>query len=241
MMHKTKGIVLHSIKYSETSVIVKIYTELFGLQSYLFKGIHGRTSKFRPVYFQTLTLLDMEVYHRQKHNIQSAKEIRFAYPYQQIPYDIRRSSVALFMNELIYKSIREEEANPSLFGFLWQALLQLDTLEDHLGCFHLVFCMQLTRFLGIMPHNNYSADAPIFNLRDGNFQAGIPEHHSCLNLPESQSFHLLLTTPLELYGTLSFSPAIRNRLLETMITYYQLHLPGFKGLQSHHVLHSVLS
>ncbi len=241
MMHKTKGIVLHSINYSETSVIVKIYTERFGLQSYLFKGVHRKTSKFKPVFFQPLSLLEMEVYHKHKNTIQSAKEVRFSYPYQQIPYDIRKSSVALFINELIYKSIREEESNPALFSFLWQSFLQLDTIQENIGCFHLVFAMQLTRFLGIQPRDNYSGDYRIFMLSDGAFRAGIPMHPNDLDPEESRYFHLLFTTPLELFSTISLSHAVRNRFIEVILRYYQLHLPGFKGLKSHQVLQGVLS
>jgi len=241
MLHKTRGIVLHSVRYSETSVIVKIYTELFGLQSYLFKGIRSKKSKTRPALLQPLTLLAMEVYHKQKNNIQSAKEILIAYPYQHIPFDIRKSSIALFMNELVYKSIREEESNPLLFRFLWQTLLQLDTLEENIGSFHLIFAMLLTRHLGIFPQDNFSDENNIFHLRDGNFQAGIPQHPYFLDPQKSQSFYLLLSTPLELSGNISFNQDTRSILLEAINTYYQFHLPGFKGLQSHHVLHSVLS
>ncbi len=241
MMHKTKGIVLHSTKFSETSVIVKIYTEIFGLQSYIFRGIHSKKSKFKSVCFQTLSLLEMEVYHKQKSNIQSAKEIRFAYPYQQIPFDIQKSSVALFINELIYKSIREEEANPTLFSFLWQSFLQLDTMEENAGCFHLVFAMQLTRHLGIQPQNNYSSSNDLFHLRDGNFQSKMSGDPNYLDPNESRIFFLLSTTPLELFSTIFLDTDTKNHLLETIIKYYQLHLPGFKGLKSHLVLHSVLS
>ena len=222
-------------------MIVKIYTALFGLQSYLFKGIRTKTSKIRPGFFQPLTLLDMEVYYKQKNNIQSAKEVFIAYPYQQIPFDIRKSSIGLFINELVYKSIREEESNPVLFSLLWQTLLQLDTLEENVGCFHLVFAMHLTRHLGIFPQENFSPENNIFDLKEGYFREGIPGHSSFLDPGQSKCFHLLLTTPLALYSNIHFNPVIRSSLLETIISYYQFHLPGFKGLQSHHVLHSVLS
>ena len=110
MLQKTRGIVLHSVTYSETSLVVKIYTEAFGLQSYLLKGAKGKRSSFRPVFFQPLNLLDAVVYKNEKTALQSMKEVQLAHPFRSIPFDIRKSSIALFLNEILYKSIREEEA-----------------------------------------------------------------------------------------------------------------------------------
>ena len=128
MLHKTRGIALHTVKFSETSIIAKIYTELFGLQSYLIKGIRKQHSRIKPGLFQPLTILDLTVYHKETGSLQSLKEVHNLYPYQSLPFDIMKSSIALFMNELIYKSIREEEPNQELFDFLFDACIDLDSL-----------------------------------------------------------------------------------------------------------------
>jgi len=244
MLHSTRGIVFHSTRYAETSLIVKIYTALFGLQSYLVRGVRNPKSKIKPGLFQPLTLLDLVVYHKERNSLQSVKEIRLAHPYQSIPYDIRKSSVVLFMNELVYKSIKEEEPNPSLFEFLWGACLELDGTSNPVSNFHIWVALQLCNHLGIFPQSNYSSRFPIFNLREGMFQPAIPEHPHYLDQRSSLLLHSLLEScrsgPYQSSEKL-IKPDERNHILETILLYYQLHLPGFKGLQSHHILHTVLS
>ncbi len=254
MLHSTRGIVFHSVKYSETSVIVKIYTELFGIQSYIFKGIHRAGSKIKPALFQSLTLLDLEVNHREKQSIQHAREIRLALPYQSIPFDIRKSSLALFINELVYKTIREEEANPALFEFLWASCRELDTTAIPVSAFHLFFALHFCHYLGIFPLANYSEKLPWFNLREGQFQATVPGHPHYLEPGKGKLFNALLAEcnreedengepaawrNSEIFAALRAET--RNELLETILLYYRLHLPGFMGLQSHHILHDVLA
>jgi DNA repair protein RecO (recombination protein O) len=249
MLHATKGIVFHTIKYSETSIIVKIYTELFGIQSYLFKGIRSSKSKIKPGLFQSMTLLDLVVYHKENQSLQSAREVHISHPFKTIPFDIRKSSILLFINELVYKVIREEEANPGLFGFLWESCFRLDETDDHVSTFHLEFAAILMHHLGIFPHDNYSGQYNIFNLREGMFQASIPDHPQYLAPLQSMMFHQLLEAcrpdAMSEGAMQRFSlfpdPASRSNLLETMLRYYQLHLPGFKGMQSHLILHDVLA
>ncbi len=231
MLHSTKGIVFHSLKYSETSVIVKIYTELFGLQSYLFKGIRSQKSKTRPGLFQSLTLLDLVVYHKEKHTLQSAKEVRLAIPYKSIPFDIRKSSVALFINELVYKAIREEEANGELFEYLWQTCIELDQAEENIATFHIYFMARLMHYLGIFPQDNHSAALPVFNMREGLFQASVPGHPDYLDPLLSAKLHDLLKA----------CSVPDTSLLAPLLVYYRLHLPGFREMQSHHILHDVLA
>jgi DNA repair protein RecO (recombination protein O) len=241
MLHSTKGIVFHSLKYSETSVIVKIYTELFGIQSYMIKGIRNAKSKIKPGLFQSLTLLDLVVYHKEKQSLQSVKEVSLAHPFSTIPFDIRKSSVALFINELVYKAIREEEPNPELFDFLWQSCLRLDETEESVSWFHIIFAFQLMQFLGILPQNNYSSKYPIFNLREGLFQLTTPEHPQYLDSRDSDIFASVLNqSRIPHPGSRLPHPGSRDQLLETILLYYELHLPGFKGVQSHHILHDVL-
>jgi DNA repair protein RecO (recombination protein O) len=254
MLHSTKGIVFHTLKYSESSIIVKIYTELFGIQSYLFRGVRGRGAKVKPGLFQPLTLLELVVYHKEQRTLHSVKEVCLGHPYQNIPSDIRKSSVLLFINELAYKSIREEEANPPLFEFLWASCLHLDETRDPVTNFPLLFALHLCHYLGIFPQTNHSSQFPVFNLREGLFQPSIPDHPHYLDPDHSSIFYSMLTTPflrpddrinpaLEPLpaGINSIGPATRKRLLDTLLLYYQLHLTGFKGLHSHHILHDVLS
>ena len=241
MLVNTKGIVLHSIKYSETSIIVRIYTEAAGLQSYLFKGIRSPKSKTKAGLFQPLTLLEVVASIRENAGLHIAKEVRLFQPYMGIPFDIRKSSIALYMNELLYKAIREEEANTELFNFMWKSCLLLDSTEDNLNCFPLVFTSELTRYLGIRPQAGYSELKPVFNLRESHFQTLIPEKDSYIMPEYGSQFQSLITASLENQSALHFKPSVRRSFMDSLLMYYHIHLPGFKSMNSHHILHSVLA
>jgi len=241
MLYKTRGIVLHSVKYSESSLIVKIYTETFGLQSYLLKGIRRQKSKTKPALFQPLTLLDLVVYHTEKSSLHPVKEVRLAVPTHSTSSDIRKSSIALFLAELVYRTIREEEANPALFGFLWNAIILLDTTEESFSNFHLLFAVKLCRFAGFQPQGNRTEHNRFFHLREGSFHSRYASPDECLDEHQSDLFLKLIETELSQMSYLSFSAKARSELLEKIIRYYRFHLPGFKEIRSHEVLHTVLS
>jgi DNA repair protein RecO (recombination protein O) len=240
MLHSTRGIVLHTIKFSETSLIAKIYTELFGVQSYLIKGIRKQKAKIRPTLLQHLTLVDLIVYHKEKNSLQTIKEIQIAFPYKSIPFDIRKSSLALFINELLYKSIREEEANRKLFDFIWGSCIYLDETTRSTNYFHLWFIVHLTAYLGFIPQMNYSEQKKIFNMKEGVFQETPPGHEYFMDELSSAFFYKLFSLTSEEDSLLSFPLEERNLMVEKILLFYRLHLSGFTGLRSHHILHTVL-
>ncbi|MBC8314229.1 MAG: DNA repair protein RecO [Bacteroidetes bacterium] len=241
MLYKTRGIVLHSIKYSETSLIVKAYTETFGLQSYLLKGARSPKSKIRPVLFQPLTLLDLVVYNKEKSTLHSIKEVKPAAHFHSIPSDIRKSSIVLFLAELIYKSIREEEPNSALFEFLWHSLLLLENIEEPFSSFHLLFAIKLSRYLGFQPQQNRSEYNRFFHLREGSFQSVFNTHDDCMDETQSVWLFRLMKTDLDQLSLLNIPAKIRNPLLDKILVYYQSHLPGRITFRSHEVLHTVLA
>lgn len=241
MILDTKGIVLHAIKYSETSLIVHIYTEAFGLQSYLIKGVRQPNSRFRSGLFQPLTLLDMVVYHQEKSSLRQAKELKIAEPCYSITADIRKSSIALFLAELIYRSIKEEETNPALFSFIWHSILLLDASEKGLSGFHLLFTIKLSRYLGFFPQTNRTEVQRFFHLREGSFTPLFSDPEECLDESMSSWVHQLAGSDMDQFSLLSVPAAIRQPLLEKLLLYYHLHLPGMKRVRSHEILHTVLS
>jgi DNA repair protein RecO (recombination protein O) len=240
MLQSTKGIVLHTVKYSETSLIAKIYTETFGLQSYIIKGIRKQKSKTRPAILQHLSLVNMVVYHRERATLHTLKEIQIAYPYSGIPFDIRKSSLALFINELLYKSIREEEPNPGLFGFIWESCLRLDASGGPFIHYPHWYAIHLTAWLGFMPRNNYSVRNRFFDLQEGLFVASVPAHQQFLDAELSGYLHKLIGLPFDELPALKIPAELRGLFLEKIILYYQVHLSGFTGLRSHQILHTVL-
>lgn len=241
MLHKTRGIVLHTINYAETSVVAKVYTELYGLQSYLINGVRNKKAKFKANLLQPLSLLDMIVYHKERNGLQRVSELRPIVPLNTIPYDITKSSIALFLNEILYKAIREEEVNLNLFDFIFNSTCILDLQTKDLKNFHLLFMMQLSKYLGFFPLGKYTDSTPYFNLKEGLFQALKPHHSFYLDAPLSQFIYTLMLGSYQTLNEIALSKTQRKELLQKIIHYFELHLTGFSDIKSHLVLEEVMS
>ncbi|MCF8296510.1 MAG: DNA repair protein RecO [Saprospiraceae bacterium] len=240
MLYKTKGIVIHQIKYSETSVIVKIYTELFGLKSYILRGVRKNKSKIKSNILQPLTLVELDVYNKEKSDIQQLREIRNIHQFVSLPFEIHKSSIALFIAEILYKSIKEEEPNKNMFEFIFNSIIFLDTSENKILDFHLLFALQLTRYLGFHPQGKYSETNGFFDMEEGIFKSNLPRHPYFIDKPLSENFYQLIISPYENLEFLKISNESRKLLLDKIIQFYKLHLPGIKDIKSHHILAEVL-
>jgi len=238
MIVNTKGIVLKSIKYSESSVIVKIFTESFGLQSYIIKGVRSKKVKMKAALFQPLQLLNLSASHRENKNLNFINEAGVAHAYQSIPFDAAKLSVLLFLNEILIRSIKEETSNANLFDWLWKSLIWYDLTEPSSSDFHLIFLMQLTKFLGFYPKNPISSST-YFDLLEGVFVNSEPPHPHYISGSFAEKFHHLNTVSFNQLHELSFSTRQRRKMLSTLITYYQLHLPGFGEVKSLLVLQQI--
>jgi DNA repair protein RecO (recombination protein O) len=151
MIFKTRGIVFRFTKFRETSIIVTIFTELFGLQSYIVNGVRSKTAKNKIALYQPLTLLNLVVYHREKANIERIKEIQCLYPFQSLTADVKKSTMAMFIVELLNKTVKEESHAKEMFAFLAEALIALDRLTSGFENFHIIFMIRLSRLLGFGP------------------------------------------------------------------------------------------
>lgn len=240
-LHTTHGIVFHHLNYGETSIIARIYTERFGLQSYIVKGVRSKKSRIRQNLFQPGTLVEMVVYRKENRTLQHIREIRHDYLYESLFRDVRKSSVMLFIMEILSKAIHEEEANQGLFDFIYHSLLTLDKLTSHFASFYLVFLIKLTRHLGFYPRENYSSGRTYFNLNEGEFQAGALLAGLYIEPPLSETFFRLLHTPYESLDNFSLTLSNRNELLDKILTYYSLHSPYVRDIQSHLILREVFS
>jgi DNA repair protein RecO (recombination protein O) len=240
MLHKTRGIVFQSIKYSESSNIVKIYTEAFGLKSYMVRGLRTSKSKKNLSKFQHLSLLDMVVYQNDKKNLQNIKEVKSAFVFNSIPFDIVKSSMVLFLNEMLLKSIKEEESNPELFGFLFDSILGLDQLKKPPNNFHLLFALQLTKHLGFFPQSD-DENAEVFDLQEGRFVQRQPFHPDFIEGHNCRLFKNSLSVMPCDCNLIQVSNKDRMQLLATIVHYFKLHVPGFGTLKSIEVLHAIFS
>jgi DNA repair protein RecO (recombination protein O) len=153
LLHKTRGIVFRFTKYGETSIIVTIFTELFGLQSYIVNGVRSKSAKGQIALYQPLMLLDLVVYHKENANILRIKEVKCFHQYASLLTDIRKSTQALFLNEIINKAIKEQSHAQDICSFLFDSFEVLDRLTSNYENFHLIFLIKLSRFLGFGPHH----------------------------------------------------------------------------------------
>ncbi len=153
MLYKTRGIVFRFTKYGETSIIVNIFTDMFGLQAYIVNGVRSKTAKNKIALFQPLTLLDMVVYHRDMANINRIKELKCLYPFQSLNTNIKKSAIALFINEVVNRTIKEESQALEIFDFLYFSISNLDRMDEGFENFHLLFLLKLSRYLGFGAHH----------------------------------------------------------------------------------------
>jgi DNA repair protein RecO (recombination protein O) len=151
VLHKTKGVVFRFTKYGETSIIVNIFTELFGLQSYIVNGVRSSSKSNKIALFQPLTLLDLVVYHKENANILRIKEVKCYHPYRTVTSEIRKSAIAMFINEVLNKAVKEQSHAGEIHEFIASSLIALDQHQKPEN-FHLLFLLGLSKHLGFGPN-----------------------------------------------------------------------------------------
>ncbi len=237
MQIKTKAIVISSIKFQEKSLIVKCFTQSSGLKSYFVRNaFSGRKSNQKIAYFQPLSILEIEAVHKNKGTLENFKEIKISTPFQTIHSDIYKSTMVLFLSEVFYHSIHEEEKNEPLFNFLETALLWLDH-HDEIANFHLILLLEATKYLGFYPDVS-NMDLTYFEMREGNFTPFIgvdtlTEHQTNLF---KKLIHLKFDNNQKVFHVLE-----RQIILKNLMDYYRFHLDGFRNPKSLEVLKEVFS
>lgn len=248
ILHKTKGIVLKTSKYGETSVIVTVYTDKLGLQSYLVSGVRSgsKRSGNKAVFFQPAALLDMVVYHNELRTLNRVREFKFSCIYQHLFSDVIQNGVALFMVELLHKTLRQPEANEDLFGFMEDSLRALDSATPAITAnFPAFFAVHLCSILGFSPGMPPAAlrQSPhlLLDLQSGEFKDTPPAHHYYADREATLLIMELLQArlPVELANIRSSSRK-RSEVLDLLETYYALHLPDFGRLRTLPVLRAIL-
>jgi DNA repair protein RecO (recombination protein O) len=219
MLHKTKGVVFRYTRYGDTSIIVTIFTELFGLQTYILNGVRSASPKSKMALYQPLMLLDMVVYHRENAGIMRIKEVKCLYPYRSLMSDVKKSSIALFINEVINRSVKEESHANELCDFLINALTTLDQVDKPEN-FHLAFLIRLSKYLGFGPQNS---DEIL-----GGRLVSEAEEVVLKNLLATGNYNI----PMNYQA--------RKSLLEALLRFYSTHIDSFGEMKSVQVLHDVL-
>jgi DNA repair protein RecO (recombination protein O) len=240
MLHKTRAIVFKTTDYGESSVIVQLFTEKFGLQSYIINGVKKPKAKVTRNMLQPLHLLDVVVYHKANTSIQRIAELKNAPVLLSIPYDVVKSCIAIFLNEVLYKAVKQQGEDENLFGFIFSSIEWLDHQTESLGNFHLLFLVQLTRYLGFYPDATFAANADYFDMKNGIFSRYKPDSVSYLSPPHTQFFYQLIGCSFEECPKLNIGSDERRYLLGKLLEYYAMHIESFGSIRSLGVLEEVM-
>jgi DNA repair protein RecO (recombination protein O) len=237
MLVKTKAIVLSSLKYQEKSLIVKCFTESDGLKSYFVPSAYSNKKVNQKIaYFQPLTIIEIEANHKNKGTLEHFKEIRLAHSYHSINTNVVKSTIVIFLSEILHHAIKEEEKNQSLFSFLKTALLWFDTHQETTN-FHLILMMEVTKYLGFYPDLT-ELDFPYFDIKEGYFTPF--QSINSLTEHETHLFKRLLQLKFDSDQKI-FAGIERQLLLKILLDFFTLHLDGFKKPKSLDVLTEVFS
>ena len=238
MLVKTPGIVLHTIKYSETSIICKIFTEALGLQSYLVQGVRASSKTNKAALFRPLSILDLVVYDKKESKgLQRLKEYNRGFIYTDMPFNILKSTQAMFVTEVLYHSIKEGQHDPEMYEFISNWLMNLDQTQGKAVNAHLIFLVELSAHLGFRPEGDFTERTPVFDIVQGQYVPNPPNHHHYLDEQQGR----LLAEMLKGRVDYRMSGQERSLLLERLIDFYRYHMDGFPELRSHKILREVLS
>lgn len=226
MLYKTRGLVLNFTEYRETSIIVRIFTEEFGLQSYIENGVRTSKGKGKIALFQPLTLLEMVVYHKPEKTLSRISEARCPKPFYHIPTDIRKTTIAIFLSEILSLTLKEHTENKPLFAFISESLEQLEEMEAAVENFHLCFMINLSHYLGFGPASSQDISG---QLR----QEGILLDKASEDILQ----HLILNKSAE---NLIISRSQRGKVLDFMIDFYRLNIDTIQTIKSVAILKEIL-
>lgn len=241
MLHKTRGIILSNQKYSESSVILKVYTDVFGVQSYILNSVRKNKPKHKPALLEPISFVNLVVYHKSNVQIHRIKEIELLYNYKTVPFELKKSSIMIFLKEVLSKSIHEDVGNAELFDFIFKAFVYLDENLRGMSSFHLLFMIKLSAFLGFFPNSNYNKTNCYFNIKEGMYQAELPPAQYAMDRNASYFFSKLLHFDFENLKELNLTKEMKSLLLHKIIAYYSYHLPYFKDIKSHEILENIFN
>lgn len=241
MLQATRGLVFHVSRYSDSSGIVRIFTEQTGLQSFIVRSLFSRNARIKPALFGHLTLLDLVVDNKPGRSLQYIREASLNRPFHEITDDMVRSSILLFINEVLYKSVREEEANQSLFDFIENSLQYLNDPDIPVNSFHLLFLVRLSEHLGFGTTHSLTGEGDHFDMLAGLPDVNDPGHSYVIM---GESLKLLKEISLMDYPALlnlSAPRTVRLELLNSLLDFFRIHLPEMAELKSVKVLHEIMS
>jgi DNA repair protein RecO (recombination protein O) len=241
MLEKTKGIVLHQIKYTDSGIVTQIYTRKFGRQSFLIKGMRNKKTGKHNINFQPLFILDMELYYKAAREMQTLKEFSVSFAPYDIYSNIKKSSVAIFLGEVLTSVLKEETPHDEMFEYIEESIMYFENCKESFANFHIAFLAGLSSFLGFEPHPRLEKEDQFFDMLNGVFVHVPPVHGNYANEEITNILADFFVSSYDSISNISLSGKIRNDILETLVRFYSLHLPGLKRIKSLEILKEVFS
>lgn len=241
MLEKTKGIVINQIKYTDSGIVARLYTRDFGRISFMVKGLRKRKTGKHNILFQPLFILDLDIYYKTSREIQTIKEFSVAFTPYNIYSDIRKSSVAIFLGEVLTSVLKEESPNEELFDFIEESVKYFENSADGYANFHLAFLAGLSSYLGFEPGQKNSPEEVFFDMKNGNF-VSLPPVHGHYSTPDNSAIlAALFASSYDNVKEIPLSGSQRNEVLDDLLNYFYFHLPGLSKIKSLEILKEVFS
>lgn len=242
MLQKARGIALHSVRYGDSGMVAYFYTREQGRITLMVHGAYGKGKRSKKaIYCQPLTISDLVFYAPKAQGMGRLKEISSPFVSVSLSTSPVKSAIALFLGEVIYRVVREEEGNLALFSFIEYSIQSLDAIEDGVANFHLIFLVHLSKHLGFYPKGEYSAKTPYYDYRSGTFVEQRPRHEFYFPVEYSQFLHSVLLSDYLQADKLSLKGLKRSEFLDLMLKFYQFHADPSIIFQSLQVLHQVFN
>ncbi len=230
---------LHTLKYGDSSMVVYLLTDVGGRRNFMVQGVRSRSGRgSKLALFQPMFPVEFEGLESPRQQMDRFKEVRSGFPLQHLPFDVRKSTVALFMAETLYRLVRESEPNRALFDFVWSSVAALDVLQSGVANFHLWFLVHLSRLLGFSPGNDHTP-GDWFDLHEGLYVGSRPLHPGVMSQEDARTMADLMRCDVRLLGTIPLNRSQRVAFLDAMLVYLGYHLDAVSAVQSVRILKEV--
>jgi DNA repair protein RecO (recombination protein O) len=241
MIVKTKAIVLNKVKYSDSGIIVNLYTQNYGRISAIVKGTRARKSNVKSYAFEILNILNIELDYKVNRNLQTLREAVLTKPLYQTHLHPEKAAICFFIAEILGKSLIEQEASPEIFEYISSSINELEEIKVEFYNFHLSFLVHLLSFLGFKPSQNFCNETPYFNIREGMFLPIFTNDNDSFDINQSKLFNeLSFINPID-SCKIKINNTARREILCKILEFYRFHIPGFGNIKSLNVLHELFN
>lgn len=227
---------MRATKYGDTSLVVKIFTQQQGNQSFIIKNAFRKNNRFAASYFSPLAMMDISYDDHSKSSLKYLKDIAPHHGSQPLFYDPAKNSILLFYNEILYKLLMDSGEDEVLFDFLRTEINRVHEADGNFAELPIRFLLRLSRVMGYYPEDNFSAENGFFSLQECRFQRFYVEDAGFLSAQTSEYLHRLLNTE----DPVPVSRGVRNSLLKNLVAYFQMHNEQIRKIESLEILSTVL-